>query len=158
MLGRLCCAALVMAANPALHATDVARIVKQSASGRGDWTPDLGFGVLDVGRAVEVARDTQAQPAHAVLKLGTRVTKRRVRVTAVLTPDDTGVATAARPVVFERYSHGWKRLATVPTRADGDAVLTLSATRLPLRLRARWPGAADLSAASSRPVTVKAPR
>jgi subtilisin family serine protease len=149
-------AALVMAANPALHAADVARVLKQSASGRGDWSPELGFGVLDVGRAVDLARDTRAQLAHALLKLGARVTNRRVKLTAVLAPDESGIATAARSVVIERYRHGWKPLATVQTRADGKAVLTLRSRRVPLKVRARWPGAADLAAAASRPVTVRA--
>ncbi len=48
-------AALVMAANPLLHATEVADVLKQAASGRGSWTPELGFGVLDTGAAVSQA-------------------------------------------------------------------------------------------------------
>jgi subtilisin family serine protease len=47
-------AALVWAADPLLSATQVADILKQTASGR-RWTPQLGFGVLDVGAAVDAA-------------------------------------------------------------------------------------------------------
>lgn len=45
-------AAEVWAANAALTATQVAQILKETASGHGTWTPDLGFGVIDVASAV----------------------------------------------------------------------------------------------------------
>jgi subtilisin family serine protease len=45
-------AALVWAANPGLVSRDVAQILKSTASGRGAWTPELGFGVIDVASAV----------------------------------------------------------------------------------------------------------
>jgi len=48
-------AALVWAANPSLTAQQVAQILEQTASGHGRWTPQLGFGVIDVGAAVAVA-------------------------------------------------------------------------------------------------------
>jgi subtilisin family serine protease len=48
-------AALVWAANPSLDARGVAEILKQTASGAGTWTPDLGFGVIDVAAAVASA-------------------------------------------------------------------------------------------------------
>jgi len=51
-------AALVWAANPALRARDVARILEQTASAAGSWTPGLGFGVIDVAAAVARARAT----------------------------------------------------------------------------------------------------
>jgi len=50
-------AALVWAANPRLSARQVARILEESASGGGVWTPDLGFGVIDVAAAVEQAAE-----------------------------------------------------------------------------------------------------
>jgi subtilisin family serine protease len=60
-------AALVWAANPQLRADEVASILEQTASGRGSWSPELGFGVLDVAAAVARA---QQQPATAApLKL-----------------------------------------------------------------------------------------
>ena len=49
-------AALVMAANPFLSASEVAAILKESASGHGSWTPTLGYGVLDVAAAVARAQ------------------------------------------------------------------------------------------------------
>jgi subtilisin family serine protease len=51
-------AALVWAANPALTARQVAQILKETASGRGAWTADLGFGVIDVPAAVDRAAAT----------------------------------------------------------------------------------------------------
>ena len=51
-------AALVWAANPLLTAEEVATILEETASGLGTWTPELGYGVLDVAAAV--ARATGA--------------------------------------------------------------------------------------------------
>jgi len=48
-------AALVWAANPRLAARQVATVLKRTASGHGIWTPGLGFGVLDVAAAVQLA-------------------------------------------------------------------------------------------------------
>ena len=48
-------AALVWAADPALTAQQVAGILEKTASGHGTWTPDLGWGVVDVAAAVAVA-------------------------------------------------------------------------------------------------------
>jgi len=50
-------AALVWAANPSLTAREVATILERTASGRGTWTPDLGYGVLDVAAAVASAAE-----------------------------------------------------------------------------------------------------
>jgi len=48
-------AALVWAADPHLTAQQVAGILKRTASGGGTWTPDLGYGVIDVASAVAAA-------------------------------------------------------------------------------------------------------
>ena len=65
-------AALVWAANPALTAPQVAEILKETALGKGRWTPDLGFGVIDVAAAV--ARAEAGGPG--VLLSGSRVDTR----------------------------------------------------------------------------------
>jgi subtilisin family serine protease len=49
-------AALVWAANPTLTAQQVAQILKETASGNGRWTSDLGFGIVDVAAAVARAQ------------------------------------------------------------------------------------------------------
>jgi subtilisin family serine protease len=65
-------AALVWAANPSLTAREVAQILKETASGGGRWTPDLGFGVIDVAAAV-----AEAQAGHTgVLLSGLRLRSR----------------------------------------------------------------------------------
>ena len=53
-------AALVWAANPSLTAAQVAQILKETASGAGRWTPELGFGVVDVAAAVARAQQNRA--------------------------------------------------------------------------------------------------
>ncbi len=65
-------AALVMAANPRLDAEAVAAILKETASGRGDWSPELGYGVIDVAAAVERAATVRAPAARSSLSLGAR--------------------------------------------------------------------------------------
>ena len=49
-------AALVWAANPALTAQQVAQILKETSSGAGRWTPDVGFGIVDAAAAVARAQ------------------------------------------------------------------------------------------------------
>ena len=150
-------AALVMAANPLLAATDVARVIKESASGEGDWTPDLGYGVLDVAQAVQIATGARPDVAPAGLKLAARIVRRKLRLTARLSTPLPEISTAERSVIFDRYnaSRGkWSRVATVPTRTDGTARLTLTTAKKTLRFRARWSGATDLRPASSKTVTV----
>jgi subtilisin family serine protease len=53
-------AALVWAANPRLTARQVARVLKQSASGS-RWNPELGWGRLDAAAAVQLALETPGQ-------------------------------------------------------------------------------------------------
>ena len=66
-------AALVWAANPSLTRDQVAWILKRTATGDGRWSKKLGYGVLDVGRAVTTALNggTIAPPprADAALRL-----------------------------------------------------------------------------------------
>jgi subtilisin family serine protease len=65
-------AALVWAANPSLTAQQVAAILKQTATGHGNWTAELGFGVIDVAAAV--ARAQAGRPG--VLLSGKRVDRK----------------------------------------------------------------------------------
>ena len=58
-------AALLWAANSSLSARQVADILKQTASGGGQWNPELGYGVINVAAAVEVARNTPAVSLRA---------------------------------------------------------------------------------------------
>jgi subtilisin family serine protease len=71
-------AALVWAANPSLTAQQVAQILKETASGHGRWTPDLGFGIVDVAAAVARA---QAGGPLGVLLGGHRDKKGKLKLT-----------------------------------------------------------------------------
>ena len=64
-------AALVMGANPFLRATEVATILKETASGHGAWNPETGFGVLDAAGAVARAQGKNGLVVHG-LRSGTR--------------------------------------------------------------------------------------
>jgi subtilisin family serine protease len=70
-------AALVWAANPALTAAQVAQILKETASGNGRWTPELGFGIVDVAAAVARA---QAGGPVGVLLSGRREPSGKVKL------------------------------------------------------------------------------
>ena len=60
-------AALVWAAKPQLSALEVASILKATASGRGSWNPELGYGILDVAGAVARAQSIDpSQPKVSV--------------------------------------------------------------------------------------------
>jgi hypothetical protein len=41
--------------DPQLTAQQVAAVLEQTASGHGAWTPELGYGVIDVAAAVDLA-------------------------------------------------------------------------------------------------------
>jgi subtilisin family serine protease len=121
-------AALVMAANPLLRATDVARILKQTATNHGSWNRDSGYGVLDVGAAVAAA-ESQTRILVGGVRLGRSVRVRwndvgasHYRVTVrvdgrperVLFADTTKTST----VVAVRRNH---RYVFTVTALDGDA-------------------------------------
>ena len=61
-------AALVWAANPALSARQVAETLERTARRRGGWTPQVGWGVLDVGAAVSKALRTRAGARSGVTR------------------------------------------------------------------------------------------
>jgi subtilisin family serine protease len=58
-------AALVWGIDPALTAGQVADVLKQTASGAGAWTPELGYGVLDIAAAVAKAQALAASSTPA---------------------------------------------------------------------------------------------
>jgi subtilisin family serine protease len=65
-------AALVWAANPHLTAAQVADVLRRSASGNGAWNADLGYGILDVARAVALAGTTPAAAGQGLRLDGRR--------------------------------------------------------------------------------------
>ncbi|HEV2875291.1 MAG TPA: S8 family serine peptidase [Thermoleophilaceae bacterium] len=68
-------AALIGALNPHLTTSEKLRIVKETARRAVGWTRDLGWGILDAGRAVDVARRVD----HLAPSSRVRVIKRRGR-------------------------------------------------------------------------------
>jgi hypothetical protein len=145
-----------MAANPLLGATDVARVVKESASSADAWTPELGYGVIDVAAAVALAQGTKPSAAGAGLHLSAHVARKRVTLTATLSSRLALVSSAGRYIAFERNEHGaWKRLVIVRTDAAGRAQAGFAKPTKAVKLRARWIGAPDLAAAASGALTLR---
>jgi subtilisin family serine protease len=110
-------AALVWAANPLLTAQQVAGILKQTASGRGAWAEELGYGVLDVAAAV--ARASRSSESTG------RVTLRGRRLpdgTITLSWDGSGAASFR---VSVRQDDGKPRVL-VPSTADRSAKFDLT--------------------------------
>jgi subtilisin family serine protease len=62
-------AALLWGANRSLSSRQVADILKTTASGHGQWNPELGYGVIDVAAAVELAKNTPAVSIRAMRAL-----------------------------------------------------------------------------------------
>ena len=77
-------AALIGHLNPALTVREKLRIIKATARGRGSWNPSLGFGIIDAGRAVDVARRVDRRAPESRLRATRRARvkagSRRVRV------------------------------------------------------------------------------
>jgi subtilisin family serine protease len=63
-------AALVKHFNPDLHAADVVRLLKQTASrpAGSSWTPELGWGIVNPGTALTVARAVDRRPPASKLR------------------------------------------------------------------------------------------
>jgi subtilisin family serine protease len=237
-------AALVWAANPLLTAAQVAAILKSSASGKGSWNQDTGFGILDTAAAVAatqgvavtapsvtftgsrtgahvklawsaptaisykltVQRDGGAtevllgattatgaeydlQPGHtysfavsaldgygfsavstpyvvslpqSAAKLTLRASRtrghKRLRVTfwAMLAPENPATGRAARTVMLESFDgNRWRSFGRTTTSRTGVAMWTMRLRRGAYRIRARFPGALDLSSTESRTVRIR---
>jgi subtilisin family serine protease len=157
-------AALVWAANPLLDAQAVAQVLKESASSQGMWSPELGWGVLDVTAAVALATGVQTQTAGSAITLSAQVLKRPAGrttmrsavVVATLRSAAPGVQPGARLVELERYSgFGWGQPVESTTLANGQATWKLKLKKGTYRLRARWAGAGDLAGAVSRTLVLK---
>jgi serine protease len=72
-------AALVGALNPRLATSEKLRIIKETARSSGGWNPDLGWGILDAGHAVDVARRIDRLAPASRVRLARRGA-RRVRL------------------------------------------------------------------------------
>ena len=127
-------AALVWTANPALTAQQVAGILKATASGRGKWSPQLGYGVVDVAAAVATARGQSVDPRvragswlnvrrvsdRSVRTTRTKSKLRRVSIAVHLRSSMPTVTPDYRMVTLQvRRGGSWHRLARRTTRLGG---------------------------------------
>jgi subtilisin family serine protease len=160
-------AALVWAANPQLTRDQVAWILKRTASGNGRWTKSLGYGVLDVGRAVATAANggdvVPPRRADATLKLvgpRRRMAKRpRIRVKARLRSQLPAISAAGRHVSLQVRGRGrWHRVARARTKAGGHAVLRKRLRPGRYVMRLKYAGTPELASATSRTFVLKVPR
>ena len=154
-------AALAWAANPSLKATDVAEILKQSASGNGAWNEQVGYGNLDVAAAVARAQGkTVVVPPDTLLavKLKLRVSPKlgpTRLLTGVFSPSAT-VGRGGRKLALESLEgRSWRRVAIATTTTAGVATWKVTLRRGTYRLRVHYAGAGDLAPATSRVVTIR---
>ena len=160
-------AALVWAANPALTRDQVAWILKRTASGDGTWSAALGYGVLDVGRAVSTATNggevVPPDRARAAIKLigpRRRIAKRvRLRIRGRLDSKLPAISAAGRRVSLQvRRGGRWHRIARARTKAGGTVVLRTRVRSGRYVMRIKYAGAPELEAATSRTFVMKVPR
>jgi subtilisin family serine protease len=160
-------AALVWAANPALNRDQVAWILKRTASGNGRWTNKLGYGVLDVGRAVATAANggnvvppPRADAALKVIGPRRRVAKRvRLRIQGVLRSKLPAISPAGRRVSLQvRHRGRWYRVTRARTKAGGSVVLRTRLRAGRYVMRVRYAGAPELESATSRAFVMKVPK
>ena len=164
-------AALVWAANPELTAQHVAGILKATASGRGKWDPQLGYGVIDVAGAVATARGQAVEPrapagswlsVRRVSDRGAQSTRKKsslrsVRLAVHLRSSKPTVTPDYRMITLQVKRGGsWHRLARTTTRLGGGIRWTVGLKPGRHLLRAFYRGRWDLSAAIwRRPVYVR---
>lgn len=103
--------------NTDLSAAQVIRLLKQTARRpSGTWTPDLGWGILDAGAAMNAARRTDARAPVTSVSATSRTRSRTITLT--LRRKDTAparcVASGMRSVrIYRRKGSGrWARIAT----------------------------------------------
>jgi len=89
-------AALISSLNPSLTLRDKLTLIKRSARRSGGWSPELGWGIIDAGAALEAARriDRRAptSKARARKRVRLRRGKRRLRVRVRWSGSDPGGA------------------------------------------------------------------
>ena len=152
-------AALVWAANPSLRATEVAEILKRSATGNGTWNDQTGYGNLDVAAGVARAQGTTVMAPS--VELGLRVSSKRGQkrlLTAVFELTGETISRGGRKLALEsRDGRSWRLVATGRTSSAGLATWRVRLRRGTYRLRARYAGSADIGPATSRVLTVRVP-
>jgi len=72
-------AALVGQLNPFLRVGEKTRIIKQTARGGGRWNPELGWGIIDAGRALDATRRVDRTAPRTRSRSVGRVRLRRIK-------------------------------------------------------------------------------
>ncbi len=90
-------AALVSSLNPDLSLGERLRLIKATARRSGDWSDQLGWGIVDAGRAVDVARRIDRVAPRSRLRARRRVRVRSGRRRAPLRVRWSGRDPAGRP-------------------------------------------------------------
>jgi subtilisin family serine protease len=164
-------AALVWAANPGLTAQQVSGILKATASGRGKWNRQLGYGVIDVAAAVAAARGqavkerVQAGSWLSLRRVGERASRnthqkrglRGVRLAVHLRSSVPTVTPDYRVITLQvRLGKSWHRLARTMTRLGGGIRWQVGLKPGRYVVRAIYRGRWDMRAATRlKPITVR---
>ena len=124
-------AALVRELNPDLPAADVVRVLKETARRpTGEWTPDLGWGILDARAAVTRARTIDRRAPTSRLRAPSRTRRRsltlrwsgrdtgprNVTVSGVAAYEVWRSAGSRRPVRIAKTRRTTKRIRVTPGR------------------------------------------
>ncbi len=106
-------AAMVGNLNPFLSAAEKIRLIKENARRSGGWNSDLGWGILDAGRAVDAARRIDRSPpsSEARAKKGVRrgARSRKAALRVRWSGSDRAGATGLVPSGVARYDLYMKR-------------------------------------------------
>ena len=104
-------AALVGNLNPFMSAQEKIRLIKETARRSGGWTPDLGWGIVDAGRAVRAAQriDRSAPSSRARAKRRVRPRARIARLRVRWRGSDTPGAAGLVPSGVASYDLYMKR-------------------------------------------------
>lgn len=113
-------AAIVWGANLSLTAADVARILKDTAQGGGRWTPELGYGVVDVATAVARATGQIAAPATDLRTVPFILSASKTKVRAATRVALTATLAPGKEIVLELLGPGgWREQARAVADPDG---------------------------------------
>ena len=139
-------AALVGHLNPFLSASEKIRLIKDTATRSGGWNPDLGWGILDAGAAVNAARrmDRHAPSSKARARrrarAGARGARLRLRWRGSDTPGAAGLIAsglASYDVYAKRGRGRYRRIRRSSRRRTASLRLKAGTYRFYTRARDR---------------------
>ncbi|MDX8150940.1 S8 family serine peptidase [Patulibacter brassicae] len=130
-------AGLVRAANPDLDAAAVARVVKETATRAGGYSEELGWGIVNAGKAVDTARRIDLRAPRATFRTRSRTTtERRLRLQWTATDKATKPLVASGVDRVEVYRQVGKRFKRIGVAKRGRLTVTVPRGRSRYALRA----------------------